>query len=114
MKRIAESVCEAVGVLVCYQKLCSRILDYKADSVFGVSGRDENERSSGFQKSLLRDLCIDISVDYSTIKNVYLGTQIETPDTGVCFGVVADTAFILICSYGERGTYPEFVLYKRR
>ena len=54
MKRIAESVCEAVGVLVCYQKLCSRILDYKADSVFGVSGRDENERSSGFQKSLLR------------------------------------------------------------
>lgn len=46
-------------------------------------------------------------------KNIYLGTQIEYID-GRCIGVVADTTFILICSYGENGCDPELILYKKR
>ena len=45
-------------------------------------------------------------------KNIYLGTQIETSE--LCYGVVADEDFILICSYGENGTNPELVTYKKR
>lgn len=47
-------------------------------------------------------------------KNIYLGCQIEFADLGVCYGVVADTGFILICSYGLDGSDPEIVIYKRR
>lgn len=46
--------------------------------------------------------------------NVYLGTQIQLPDTGTCIGVVADTTFILICSYRENGESPELLLFKKR
>ena len=47
-------------------------------------------------------------------KNIYLGCQIEFADLGVCYGVMADTGFILICSYGLDGSDPEIVMYKRR
>jgi hypothetical protein len=47
-------------------------------------------------------------------KKVYLGCQIEFADMGVCYGVVADTGFILICSYSVNGSEPEIVMYKKR
>ena len=47
-------------------------------------------------------------------KNIYLGTQIEFADLGICYGVVADTTFILICSYSVDGSEREIVIYKRR
>ncbi len=47
-------------------------------------------------------------------KNIYLGTQIELTDLGVCCGAVADTTFILLSTYRAGGEAPELVLYKRR
>ena len=47
-------------------------------------------------------------------KNIYLGAQIEFAGLGVCYGVVADASFILICSYSVNGSQPELILYKRR
>ena len=47
-------------------------------------------------------------------RNIYLGTQIELADTGLCCGVAADAGFILICRYGEDGDDPELVLYQKR
>ena len=47
-------------------------------------------------------------------KKIYLGTQIEFADRGVCYGVVADTTFILICSYSVDGSEPELVAYRKR
>lgn len=47
-------------------------------------------------------------------KKIYLGTQIEFSDLGVCYGVVADTDFIMVCSYSVDGSEPELLLYKKR
>ena len=45
----------------------------------------------------------------------YLGTQLETEDgSGRCFGIAANADFILVSTYGEGGTDPELVLYKKR
>ncbi len=46
--------------------------------------------------------------------NIYLGAQISFANLGICYGVVADAGFILICSYSVDGSEPELVLYKRR
>ena len=46
--------------------------------------------------------------------DIYLGTQIEFADLGICYGVIADTGFILICSYSRDGSDPEIVVFKRR
>lgn len=47
-------------------------------------------------------------------RKIYLGTQIEFADMGVCCGVVADTAFILVCSYSVDGSEPELIAYQKR
>lgn len=47
-------------------------------------------------------------------RKIYLGTQIEFADLGVCYGVVADADFILVCSYSVNGSEPELLLYKKR
>ena len=47
-------------------------------------------------------------------KKIYLGTQIEFADLGVCYGVVADTTFILICRYSVGGSEPELIAYRKR
>ncbi len=45
----------------------------------------------------------------------YLGNQLE-PEFGGnrCFGIVANMEFILVCTYGENGSDPELVIYKKR
>ena len=54
------------------------------------------------------------SVKYLDDKAIYLGCQIAFADMGICYGVVADSSFILICSYSVNGSEPELVLYKKR
>ena len=45
----------------------------------------------------------------------YLGNQLGPDnDIGRCFGVLANEDFILVCTYGEGGTDPELILYKKR
>ena len=45
----------------------------------------------------------------------YLGNQLESEIVeGLCFGVLANIDFILICTYGEGGSDPELLLYKKR
>ena len=46
---------------------------------------------------------------------MYLGNQVECQDKeGRCYGMIACVDFLLVCEYGENGTDPEIVLYKRR
>ena len=47
-------------------------------------------------------------------KNVYLGAQLEFDEQGVCYGIVADMGFILVCRYGYDGADPELLIYKKR
>ena len=62
----------------------------------------------------LYELCgAFVNLEYS-LPSVYLGSQIEFADLGVCYGVVADKDFILVCSYSVNGSEPEIIIYKRR
>ena len=47
---------------------------------------------------------------------IYLATQLECGEEtcGRCFGIVADTTFFLIASYGENGSDPELIAYVKR
>ena len=48
----------------------------------------------------------------------YLGNQVEcefnNDEIKKCFGLVANMHFLLVCEYGENGTNPEIVVFKRR
>ena len=56
-----------------------------------------------------------MNVKFLDDNTTYLGNQLE-PEFGGdrCFGVLANMDFILICTYGDGGTDPELVLYKKR
>ena len=44
----------------------------------------------------------------------YLGNQLESEFGGRCFGIIANMDFLLVATYGEGGSDPELVLYKKR
>ena len=48
----------------------------------------------------------------------YLGNQVECifndDDNKKCFGILANMSFLLVCEYGENGSNPEIVVYKKR
>ena len=54
------------------------------------------------------------TVKFLNDKDVYLGNQIERTNSELCYGVVANEDFILVCEYGCNGADPEIVMYKHR
>ena len=45
----------------------------------------------------------------------YLGNQLESKlDNEICFGIIANVDFLLVCTYRKAGADPELVLYKKR
>ena len=56
-----------------------------------------------------------MSAKFLDDNRTYLGNQLESEIVpGLCFGVLANMDFILICTYEEEGKNPELVLYKKR
>ena len=48
-------------------------------------------------------------------RTTYLGNQLESGiKEGLCFGILANMDFILICTYEKDGENPELLLYKKR
>ena len=56
-----------------------------------------------------------IKVKFLHDGTTYLGNQLESEMVeGLCFGVLANMEFILVCTYEEGGENPELLLYKKR
>jgi DNA-binding XRE family transcriptional regulator len=48
-------------------------------------------------------------------QTTYLGNQLESEIVqGLCFGVLANMDFILVCTYEKDGANPELILYRKR
>ena len=49
---------------------------------------------------------------------IYLGNQVEClfadKEFNRCFGLLANMNFLLVCEYGENGSNPEIILFKKR
>lgn len=45
---------------------------------------------------------------------VYWGNQICKKGSDRCYGLTADEHYLLVCEYGENGSDPEIVVYRRR
>ena len=48
-------------------------------------------------------------------ETTYLGTQVESEEEeGLCYGVVANVEFILVCTYREGGADPKLIAFRKR
>lgn len=55
------------------------------------------------------------TVKFLDDNTTYLGNQLKSEIVeGLCFGVLANMDFILICTYEQDGANPELILYKKR
>ena len=56
-----------------------------------------------------------MKVKFLDDQTTYLGNQLESEIVdGLCFGVLANMDFILVCTYEKDGENPELILYKKR
>lgn len=69
---------------------------------------------NGFYVNLEYQLTNGQSVKFLEDNNVYLGNQIEIPESDRCYGIIADDKFLLVCEYKCNGDNPQIVCYKRR
>lgn len=44
----------------------------------------------------------------------YLGAEICKNNGDRCYGLVADDGHLLVCEYGDNGSNPEIIVYKKR
>lgn len=45
---------------------------------------------------------------------LYLGNQLCKKNSERCYGITADENYLLVCEYGENGSDPEIIVYKKR
>lgn len=69
---------------------------------------------NGFYVNLEYSLANGQSVRLLENDRVYLGNQIEIPDSDRCYGIVADDDYLLVCEYGCNGADPQIIVYKKR
>ncbi len=56
-----------------------------------------------------------MTVKFLNDETTYLGNQLESEIVdGLCFGVLANMDFIMVCTYEAEGKNPELLLYKKR
>lgn len=84
----------------------------------GIEGMPKVEKLSalvGKYVNLEYPLPSGINVKFLNDQTTYLGTQLESDIVdGLCFGVLANMDFIIVCTYEENGENPELLLYKKR
>ena len=87
-------------------------------NALGVEGMPKVERLNalvGSYVNLAYRLPNGSTVKFLDDSATYLGNQLECEFGGDrCFGVLANMDFILVCTYGENGSDPELVIYKKR
>ena len=84
-------------------------------NIEGMPKIDELYCLNGSYVNLEYTLPSNKKVKYLADDEMYLGTQVESLfDNKTCFGVVANTNFILVCTYLEEGNNPELIIYKKR
>ncbi len=55
------------------------------------------------------------TVKFLDDNNTYLGNQLECEfGSDRCYGIIAGMDFLLVCTYGENGSNPELIIYKKR
>lgn len=47
-------------------------------------------------------------------EKIYLANQLPKRGSDRCYGIMADESYLMVCEYGECGSDPEIIVYKKR
>ena len=92
--------CVKSGGKAAFEELENQLIDeINALKIDGLSV-DTLNLLNGFFVNLEYPLANGTTVKFLADSSVYLGNQIEIPNSDRCYGVVADETMILVCEYG--------------
>lgn len=112
--RCIAAECIKSGGFEAFTNLKRILIDeFNSLRIKGLQVKDLN-LLNGFFVNLEYQLRNGQSVKLLDDNNVYLGNQIEIPDSDRCYGIVADDKYLLVCEYGCGGIEPQIILYKKR
>ena len=94
------------------------INEFNSLNIDGMSKIDELYPLHGSFVNLEYELPNGKKVKLLNDNEVYLGNQVECEfndgEIKRCYGMVANMNFLLVCEYGENGSNPELIIYKKR
>ncbi|MBQ6546596.1 MAG: DUF3795 domain-containing protein [Bacilli bacterium] len=107
-----------VGGKSSFNELEKQIIDeFNSLNIEGMPKIDELYPLLGSFVNLEYPLPNNKKIKFLSDDESYLGTQVEclfNDDFKRCFGLLANMKFLLVCEYGENGSNPEIIVYKRR
>ena len=129
-----EQVAEAFSELELDEKQLEMVYDYLKAHKIGVDEAadtdfDLTEEETNYLNDYLESLNALVGryvnleyrlpngakVRFLDDQTTYLGNQLESEIVeGLCYGVIANMDFIMICTYEQDGVNPELILYKKR
>ena len=109
----------SIGEKESFEKLKKEIIsEFNSLNISGMPKIDELYPLNGAFVNLEYSLPNRIKVKFLHDDEIYLGNQVECEfnDGSIkkCFGLVANTTFLLVCESGEDGSNPELIMYKQR
>lgn len=105
--------CEGCGDSVCELKN-KLISEFNALGVEGMPQLTELVSLQGAFINLEYTLPSGQTAKLLDDNKIYLGYQLQKENSARCYGVTADESRLLVCEYGEGGSDPEIVIYKKR
>lgn len=99
-----------------FEKFKKKLIDeFNALDVEGLPKVENLNVLSGSFVNLEYTLPNGTRVNFLDDSATYLGNQLPCEFGGDrCFGIVANTTFLMVCTYEKDGINPELVLYKKR
>lgn len=99
-----------------YEALKQKMIrEFNALDIPGMSKIDQLYALTGSYVNLEYPFPNGQRVKFLEDNSMYLGNQVECAcKEGRCFGLLADEHVLLVSEYGENGTDPQLLYYKRR
>lgn len=99
-----------------YQKFKKQLIDeFNSLNIPGMSAINELYAMNGAYVNLAYHMPSGYEMKFLNDNSIYLCNQVECDFGGDrCYGLVAGMDFLLVSVYGENGSNPEIVIYKKR
>lgn len=105
--------CDREGKRICDMK-AKLIEEFNALNIDDMEEVTELYALRGSFVNLEYDLPGTQKIKFWDDDRIYLGNQLCKKGSDRCYGLTADENYLLVCEYGENGSDPEIIVYKKR
>lgn len=118
---IIASCCQTKGYQQCYD--CSKsVCEYKSQLIKEFNSLKIKDMPKVTELYHLNGAFVNLeytlpggqAIKFWKDNNIYLGNQLHKNNSNRCYGLTADDNYLLVCEYGDNGSDPKIVIFKKR